>query len=158
MVVCSAAMPPNSAAKSSLSDLQVLPAQGDSDCWPLLMGRLIFALFGGRHSAIHQLVLQYEHDQLPDDVIECWATCYWCLAACLSLPLSKKEVERLTAMIEPLAKKTYLLTLPSQRELLGDDVSAIMERMGDRYGKRLRIEPDAVRMRHERTVTSLFVD
>lgn len=157
MVVCSAAMPANAKPKSKLPDLQVLPAQGDSDCWPLLMGRLIFALFGGKNPAIHELILQSEHDQLPDDIIECWATCYWCLSACLSLPLTKKEAERLTPMLEPLAQKTYLLTLPSEAELLGDDIVTFMERMDARYGERLGIDPQTIAARHQTLTRALFV-
>lgn len=156
MVVCSAAVPPNAKAKSNLPDLKVLPAQGDSDSWPLLMGRLIFALFGGKKPTIHELILQSEHNQLPDDIIECWATCYWCLAACLSLPLSQKEKARLTAMLEPLAQKTYLLTLPSTEELLGDDIVTFMERMNARYGQQLGVDPKTIAARHRAIAGSLF--
>lgn len=37
------------------SSIQVLPAEGDKDSWPFVMGRLLFAVFGGNDPAIRQL-------------------------------------------------------------------------------------------------------
>lgn len=155
MIVCSASIPIDANKTTKLSSLQVLAAQGDADCWPMLMGRLLFALFGGTAPAIHDLILQNEHDQLPDDVIECWATCYWCLSACLSLPFSGKDAQ-LAARLEPIASKTYLLTLPSEAELLGDDIKTCMERMDARYAEQLGLEPITIAARHQAIVRGLF--
>jgi len=39
--------------------------------WPILMGRLLFALFGSNNPAISDLRLVTDHDQMPDDILEC---------------------------------------------------------------------------------------
>ena len=132
MIICAAAWPEREKAESAeplRSRLQVLPAEGDVNSWPFVMGRLLFVIFGGRNPAIRQLYLSSDHDQIPTDIIECWATCYWCLQACLTVPVLKSEHARIEPHLRLLAKLAYTLTLPTKDELLGDDVITLMDGM-----------------------------
>ena len=108
------------------------------------MGRLIFALFGGTSPAFKDLCVSNEHDQVPDDFIECWATCYWCLQASLSAPLSQAEHARLEPLLKSLLEKVCRFTLPTEEELLGEDVMTLMEGMSAHHAERLGIAPEHI--------------
>ena len=159
MIVCTAAWPgkeSESSSQTKKSTMQVLPAEGDSHSWPVLIGRLLFSMFGGRDPAIRHLYLSTEHDQIPSDVIECWATCYWCLQACLNAPLSPKEKARIERYIKPLGELAYRYTLPTTDELMGDDVSALMDVMNKRYAEKLGVASEAISEDHRKLVHELF--
>lgn len=158
MVICTAAYPqPAGKAGRPQSRLQVLPLEGDQDSWPLVLGRTLFEIFGGNHPGIRNLYLSNEHDQIPDDIVECWATCYWCLQACLTAPLSGRERKRISQYLKPLAQLAYRLTLPTKEELLGDDVVAVMAAMSASYGKRLGIDAATIIGGHRVLVETLFL-
>jgi len=158
MIVCTAAIPVATTKDSSAkgSRLQVLPPEGDPNSWPTVIGRALFELFGGKTPGIRHLYLTREHDQVPDDILECWATCYWCLQACLTVPVLRRERERLTRYVKPLAELTYVLTLPTKAELLGKDVTRIMSAMSELYGKRLGVDAAKIEQAHQTMVNSLL--
>ena len=159
MILCAAAYPGRKAPRNnrrSGTSLEVLPAEGEADSWPFVMGRVLFKFFRGRYPAIRALQLANEHDQIPGDLIECWATCYWCLQACLAAPLSPSERERIERYIWPLAEDVYRLTLPTAGELLGDDVIAVMTGMNQKHAERLGIDPAALIAGHKRLTKTLF--
>jgi hypothetical protein len=63
------------------NSLQVLPPSKDMDgAWPRLLGKCLFSYFGGTSPAIRKLVIEDYYDQIPDDVLECWAGCIWSFA------------------------------------------------------------------------------
>ncbi|CAN7664214.1 hypothetical protein LJR034_005292 [Caballeronia sp. LjRoot34] len=65
--------------------------------WPKAMGSVLTVFFGGATPAVHQLVLSDDHDGMPEDVIECWATAMWCIhAACArACGLEKNSLQNL---------------------------------------------------------------
>tara|TARA_R100000365_G_C2747266_1_gene77021 strand:- start:3440 stop:5044 length:1605 start_codon:yes stop_codon:yes gene_type:complete len=142
--------------KRPRSSLQVLPVEDDPNSWPFVMGRLLFSIFGGRDPAIRQLYLSGEHDQIPGDIVECWATCYWCFQACLNVPVSQKEHERIIQHLHPLAELAYRLTLPTDAELLGLDVTTVMDGMSARYAGKLEIDSTEISNGHRSLVDQLF--
>ena len=159
MILCAAAIPyrPSGGGEpDGQSRLRVLAPEKDEHSWPNLMGRLIFALFGGTNPAFRDLCVSNEHDQIPDDFIECWATCYWCIQACLVAPLSQPEHERLERLLKPLLEKVCRFTLPTEEELVGADVMALMEGMSVHHAKRLGIAPEAVVSGHGSFVREIF--
>lgn len=157
MIICTAACPPSSGkANRPKSRLQVLPLEGDQDSWPLLLGRTLFEVFGGNHPAIRNLYLTNEHDQIPDDIVECWATCYWCLHACATAPISSREHKRVSQYFRPLAELACRLTLPTKEELLGDDVASVMNAMSENYGARLGVDATAIVDGYRTTIESIF--
>jgi len=141
---------------NAASQAHVLPPEGKND-WPHFLGRLVFAIFGGNHPAIRFLHLSDEHDQVPRDIIEDWATCYWCLHACLLAPISAKPRDSISGSIKPLLDRVYRLTMPSREELLGGIVRETMEGMSERYARNLGIDPLALAGAHEAAVKTLFV-
>ncbi|MGH6922842.1 MAG: hypothetical protein ACRED5_03635 [Propylenella sp.] len=160
MVVCTASRggPALKGNNRPRSRLQVLPPENDPDSWPIMIGRLLFDIFGGRSPAVRHLYLSGDHDQIPDDLVECWATCYWCLQACLNAPLSKAERERITRYLTPMTDLAYRLTLPTKEELLGVDVMTVMEGMSASYAERLGITPEHIIAGHRSVVEGLLKD
>ena len=138
------------------ASLRVLPVEGGQSTWPVLMGQVLFAMFGGNNPSIRQLHLSSEHDQMPDDFNECWGTCYWCFQACLNAPLSKSEGERIGKYLKPLCRETLLLTLPSREELISDEIMSVLDRMNDRYASGLRLDPAAIKSDHRDLVREIF--
>jgi hypothetical protein len=159
MVLCTAASPTRRGRESDKelrSRLRVLPVEGDEHSWPMVMGRLLFGFFGGNNSALRQLHLTNEHDQIPGDFNECWATCYWCFQACLHAPFSKPGRKRIETFLRPVARTACLFTLPSREELLADDIIEVMDKMSESYAERLRIDPLAIKKGHRAMVEEIF--
>ena len=159
MILCAAAMPcsPSGGGKpGGQSRLSVLPPEKDAHSWPNLMGKAIYALFGGTSPAFRDLCVNCQHDQIPDDFIECWATCYWCIQACLVAPLSQPDHARLERFLKPLLEKVCLVTLPTKEELVGEDVMTLMEGMSAHHSERLGIASEAVVSGYRSFVVEIF--
>lgn len=155
MIICAASW---SGAKNSPapSSLQVLPGEGDQQSWPFVLGRLLFPVFGGRDPAIRLLYLSSEHDQIPDDITECWATCFWCLQACLAAPVSDKEEQRISRFLKPLTFLAYQRTLLTKDEMLSHNVITLMNAMSTRYGESMNIDPTAISKGHRVLIDKLL--
>ena len=159
MILCAAAMPfsPSGGGKpDGQSRLSVLPPEKDAHSWPNLMGKAIFAVFGGTSPAFRDLCVNSQHDQIPDDFIECWATCYWCIQACLVAPMSQPEHARLKRLLNPLLEKVCRFTMPTKEELVGEDVMKLMEGMSARHSERLGIASEAVVSGYRNFVREVF--
>ena len=147
MILCAAAIPcgPSVGGEpDGQSRLRVLPPVNDEHSWPKLMGKLIFAMFGGTNPPFRHLRVDNGHDRIPDDFIECWATCYWCIQACLVAPLFQPEHERLKPHLKPLLEKVCRLTLRTKEELVGENVMTLLESMSAHHAERLGIAPETV--------------
>jgi hypothetical protein len=156
MIICAASWSGAEKNARARSSIHVLSGEGDQDSWPFVMGRALFTIFGGRDPAIRFLYLSGVHDQIPDDITECWATCYWCLQACLAAPVSRTGKNRISQFLKPLSVLAYQLTLPSKAELLGDDVIMLMDGMSKRYAGSIGIDAAAIRDGHQALVEELF--
>ncbi|UVC08967.1 hypothetical protein IHQ71_28285 [Rhizobium sp. TH2] len=159
MVVCTAGW--SGTDKHSIGDqrrssVQVLPSEGDANSWPFVMGRLLFTMFGGKDPAIRQLYLKNDHDQIPADITECWATAYWCLQACLAANVSAPESKRIAQFTLPVANVAYSLCLPTKAELLGEDVASIISGMSGRYSKSVGVDPTEISKGHSALIKKLF--
>ena len=156
MILCASAIPcsPSGCCKSdSQARLRALAPEKDEQSWPRLMGKSIFALFGGNYPAIWDLRIGSEHDQDPDDFIECWATCYWCIQACLVAPLFQPGLEQyLNRLLDDVCR----LTLRTEEKLVGEKVIKHMEGISALHEGRLGIAPQAVVSRYRRFVSGIF--
>jgi hypothetical protein len=140
MVICQAAHSADAKSLKKLPMDKVLAAEDSGNGWTDIIGRLIFALINGANSPLRQLYFQNLNGQVPIDLLECWATCYWCAQACLAAPVSTPQQQRLTKYLRPHLATLYQLTLPSQAELLSDTVIDIMDRMSAVYGPAMGVE------------------
>lgn len=159
MIICAAAWKGTDRTKTKQSGrtaLQVLPVEGDPNSWPFVIGRLLFKIFGGQSPAIVSLNLKSDHDQIPADLIECWATCFWCLQACLIAPLSKAEKTRIDRYIQPLVRQAYARTFLSEQELLADSLVNVMEGLSLQYADRLGVDADVLSSTHKALCGHLF--
>jgi hypothetical protein len=138
------------------TSLQVLPVQDGAESWPRLMGRVLFGFFGGNDPAVQHVKLDALHEQLTDDILECWATCFWCLHACLGAPCSKEEHAALARYILALAERLYRLTGLKKDELLSTDIELVMQHMSERFNGRLGLDPAPLSKGHETLVSSIF--
>jgi hypothetical protein len=146
----------DAAGSRGRTSLQVLPVQDGAETWPRLMGRILFGFFGGNDPAIRHLKLDALHEQFTDDILECWATCFWCLHACLGAPCSKDEHAALARYILALAERLYRLTGLKEDELLAPDIELVMEQMSERFNGRLGLDPAALTKGHESIVRTIF--
>lgn len=138
------------------TSLQVLAVQGGGDSWPRLLGRILFCFFGGPDPAIRHLNLDALHDQFTDDILECWATCSWCLHACLGAPCSRDEQAALAKHILPLGEKAYRLTGMNEVELRDESFTLLMTRLSERFHIRLGLDATNLMTGHQAMVTSIF--
>lgn len=134
MIVCQAAYSADTKEVKQRSSDKVLAAEDNRNGWTDVVGRLIFGLIHGANAPLRQLYFQNLDGQVPIDLQECWATCYWCAQACFSAPVSAAQRIHLEKYLRPHIITLYQMTLPSQTELLSETVLDIMERMTAVYG------------------------
>ena len=159
MILATAASPhaaKSEEIKNASSSLRVLPVEGDQNSWPVVIGRLLFTFFGGNNPAIRLLHLTNEHDQIPGDFNECWATCYWAFQACIHAPMSIKERDRIGDRLKTMAETAFLLTLPSRDELLSGDIISVIDQMNESYASAIGIDPTTIANGHRSSVTNRF--
>lgn len=152
-------LPTDPAAR--VSRRQVLPSQGEFG-WPHLAGRLLFSFFrahGGSPGPLaEKLAVAAEGNAgIPDDVLECWATCFW--AACamhvaiddknqrLKPPLKKQEAD----------EDLYRCTRVVREEALGERVTEFLSRLNQRFAERLGVAPEELDARHHALVEGTMV-
>ena len=92
------------------TSLQVLPAEGGENGWPRTLGRILFGFFGGTDPVIRHIQIDSVHDQLSDDILESWATCFWAIQACLNAPVTPETHAKLSRIFLSLAENIYSLT------------------------------------------------
>lgn len=136
--------------------MQVLPVEDENDSWPKVIGRTLFAFFGGADPPVRHVQIDASHQEISDDILESWATCFWSLQAALAAPCSTAEQARLTRYIGPLARRAYHLTGLTPVELMAKRVLAVMDRMNERFVGRLGIDPQAIMNAHGALVRALF--
>ena len=145
-----------SAKEPARTRLQVLPVESRGDSWPRVLGRVLFGFFGGADPAIRHVEIDALHDQLADDILESWATCFWCVQACLAARCSKGERATLAKFIVPLAEKVYRLTGLTRDELLADNITTVMGRMSERFAARLSIDGTGLKKAHNSLARDLY--
>jgi hypothetical protein len=130
------------------TSLQVLPPDHAENGWPRLIGKVLFAVFGGNKPAINVLQVDEIYDQIPDDLFECWSCCFWTIQACIqaSDPKSSPRFEKIAGQI-------YTETRLSSEQLLSDAVVNMMELMSKRFADRLGLDASLIRSEHERYST-----
>lgn len=135
---------------------QVLPSGGDSS-WRKLVGRLLYDFFrdhgGTRSPLIKDLRLESNDVQgLPEDVLECWATCFWAICAMrldvndagASFPVSNSEAA--------LAADLYRFTRLLPQQALGAVVNDVFAGMNRRYAERLGVSAERIEQVHRTLV------
>lgn len=131
---------------------QVLPFVGEAS-WRRLVGRLLYEFFrdtgGVRSPLINSLRLEIDERQgLPEDVLECWATCFWAICAMRVavnddrdwFPVSKPEAD--------LATDLYRFTRLLPQEAIGTVVEDVFSRMSHRYAERLGASAKCTEQEH----------
>ena len=159
LMIASAAGLPTRAAKGSdhyRTSLQVLPLDDSGHAWPKLIGRTIFTFFGSNRPAIRHLQVEDIHDQIPDDILECWATCFWAMQAAIYAAGTHKDLRRsVLSMLTTIAKQTYLLTGLDMDELESDRATQVFEGLNKRFGSRLGLDRMQIRKAHAQLVRDL---
>jgi hypothetical protein len=138
-IIAAAAIPESKHGAKKVTSLQVLPASGGEPTWPRLQGKVLFSLFGGKKPPIQFLKIENIFDQIPDDVLECWASCFWIVQAC-HLATSKRPIFGLDSLTE----HVYALTGLKSNELIDERIIHVMKRMGERFAGRLGLDPTSI--------------
>ena len=154
MILATAAWDGTSPPKNSL---QVLPPAGDTEtAWPRLFGKVLFAYFGGRKIAIQTLVLDGFYDQIPDDILECWASCIWAIQASLAAAARYHEYQPLSHALESLRDSIYRVVGLHQEEMLDARIVRVLDAISSRFGSRLNLDREAIDASHRQTVGAVL--
>jgi hypothetical protein len=132
-----------------LTSLQVLPVEGGDNPWPQLLGRILFGFFGGNDPLLQYLAVDHLQYQMPDDILESWATCFWAVQAVVNAAKGKAAQKKFLPFFTPIAQRVYLRTGLTYAELCSDRVVHVMGRMSDRFCSRLGLNAESVRLGHE---------
>lgn len=122
-----------------MSRVQVLPIQGD-DGWPRLVMRLLFAYFFRRPSLLSMTrVPLSDSGELPVDVAECLASCFW--AACaVDTAVDQRGVPR--ASTGSLAQSLYSHIALDKARASSDTVHSMMKALSKRLALRLGVNDE----------------
>lgn len=134
--------------------IQVLPPTGNAS-WILLIGKMLFVLFGGNSPAVQSLQIPRAHEDLPVDVIECWASALWAVNACKIALLHLPTERALLARLQELSDRMYRDLMLRVDQLEGEVVMGTYKSMTKRFADRLAVDPDALIQFHGREVRGL---
>ncbi|MDD4617053.1 MAG: hypothetical protein PHW76_08095 [Alphaproteobacteria bacterium] len=139
------------------NSLQVLPMAGDVDAgWPRLLGKVLFAYFGGNRIAIHTLVLDDFYDQIPDDILECWASCIWAIQAIIVTTTRLKEYESLSRSFEGLRDSIYRLIGLQQEDMQDKRIIRVLNALSSRFGNDLDLDYGLIEAAHQHTALTVL--
>jgi hypothetical protein len=142
-------------ASKPSSSLQVLPPSHDvNGAWPRLLGKCLFTYFGGSSPAIRKLVIEDYYDQIPDDVLECWASCLWAFQAIVDVASRTAELRTLTPSFHRLGEKIYVLMGLRPDEFLDARVAKTFDAFSQRFSQALKLDPDRLLAGHQAAVAS----
>jgi hypothetical protein len=139
----------------------VLLAKGDRG-WPRLVGQVLYRLFGAQGNGrplIQQVVLQQLDDgaDVPIDVLECLATCFWAVGALAFARDEKGAPCELASRAHQRAEEMYGMAILETADLVGDHVEKVMHALGARYGVRLGLDAEQLMTSHAGLAASVPV-
>jgi hypothetical protein len=135
--------------KFNRTPLQVLPTYGN-DSWPRLLGQLLYTFFGSSKPAVLCLHIESVHDQIPLDVLECWATCFWAANVCQLTATNHHKVNPSLQRFTKLTNDVYLLTALRPEELRAGSVQNVIAALNKRFSLRLGFSSEALNTEHVR--------
>lgn len=136
--------------------VQVLPTGGDMNgAWPRLLGKCLFTCFGGTKAPIGQLVVDAYHDEIPDDLLECWATCMWAIQAILAASGRVQEYHGLKGAFAKLGASIYRLVRLQHEEFFDERVMRIFEGLSKRFAGPLGLQAQDLERGHQHAVGEL---
>ncbi|MDX8433254.1 hypothetical protein RFN25_07380 [Mesorhizobium abyssinicae] len=149
MIIASAGW---SGVRPPRNSLQVLPAANDGEgTWPRLLGKVLFAYFGGRRNAIASLVLDDVDDEIPKDILECWATCIWVIQVTIVGVSRHHESQTIARVLQTLRATIYRVIALGVEELEGASVLGVLDALSNRFGPSLGIDSPSVLAAHRQT-------
>jgi hypothetical protein len=136
--------------------MQVLPSSGEAS-WRRLVGRLLYDFFrdhaGTRAPLVKSLRLESDGGLgLPEDVLECWATCFWATCAMRVAVNDVGAPVPVTNSDNMLAADLYRFTRLLPEQALGAVVCEVFSGMNRRYGDRLGVSAERVDREHRALV------
>ena len=122
--------------------------------WPRLLGKCLFSYFGGASPAIRKLVIEDYYDQIPDDVLECWAGCVWSFQAIMEVASRTPEFRGLMSAFQKLGTTIYALTRLRRDEFFDTRVAKTFEAFSQKFAKPLKLDPARLLAGHQAAVAS----
>lgn len=154
-IVLAAARPVAPASNFALRPIQVLNVKGN-DSWPLLVGKLLSGIFGGKEPAITRLEIKRIHDEVPVDMVESWAICFWAINASKAALLDNKLEQSLLARLLVLSGRIYTATGLTRQQLEGDIVSKTYDYLSKRFAERLGLQEADLEEMHSAAIGRCF--
>ena len=102
---------------------------------------LLFAFFGHNNGLVKSFRLDGALEQLPDDFLECWATCFWAAHARAQVSIDGRPLSDYPRT-ERLTRQIYQLTAMRKDELQCGTVLKTFEAMNERLAVRLGLSGD----------------
>jgi hypothetical protein len=139
-----------------LTSLQVLRLDNSEGAWPRLMGRVLFTFFGGPRPAIRYIEVKAIYDQIPDDIVECWATAFWASQACVNAATKHKVLKKnMLPILIRLAQQLYARTGLRRDDLESQQIVTVLDKLSTRFATRLGLDPEQIRKGHSRVIREI---
>ncbi len=138
----------------------VLLAKGDVG-WPRLAGQVLFTLFATRAGGlplIRQVKVPNEAGiEIPVDILECFATCFWTVAALVLARDERNSPTEVAQRAQQRAEEIYSSTILEVDDLMSEPVMKVLDALGVRYAQRLGVSQNAVLELHSQMSAAAHV-
>lgn len=133
----------------------VLPPAGDMNAsWPRLMGKALQPFFGP-NPAIRFLKIEDDHEDVPPDILEFWATCMWAAHAIGLACERHRESATLSNSLKSIEQRIYQLAGLFPEDLQSERFTRMLASLSQKFSSRLLIDADAVLERHRQRAATL---
>jgi hypothetical protein len=101
-------------------------------------------------------VLDDFYDQIPDDILECWATCIWAIQAILIATARHREYRPLSRPFEDLRNSIYRLVALRQEEMDDLRILRVLDALSTRFGSSMKLDREAIHAAHKQAVHTVL--
>jgi hypothetical protein len=118
-------------------------------------GQVSVCVFWRKYTAYPQAGRRDYYDQIPDDILECWAGCLWSIQAMLEIGTQIAEYKALMATFQKLGAAIYFQTGLRHDEFFDERVMKTFDALSQRFAQPLKLNPDRVKAGHKAAAASL---
>lgn len=107
---------------------QVLRSDGDEG-WVRQLGRILSLFFVAPKALIAGLVIEREGEGIPDELLDCLATCLWTAQLLRAVATADREMRPLAERLETLTREIYRRSCLSAEDCMSTQVLGMFEKL-----------------------------
>lgn len=111
---------------------QVLRADGDEG-WVRQLVKILSLFFAGSKALIADLAIEGDQEGLPDELVDCLATCLWTTQLLRAVAAADREMRPLAGRLETLTREVYRRSGLSAEDCMSPQVLGMFEKLSGTF-------------------------